>query len=180
MKFFKRLLIGLLILLAIPFLMALFVTKQYDAVREIVIHVPKDTVFNYVKYLKNQDNYSKWAAMDPNMNKSYRGIDGTVGFVSAWSSTNEDVGAGEQEIKKIVPGERIDYELRFIEPFQSTEPAFMSTVAIDSATTKVTWGFHGEVDYPMNIIFLFMDFEKMIGDDLEIGLSKLKIIMEQP
>ena len=51
--------------------------------------------------------------MDPDMKKTYRGTDGTVGFVSAWDSEKDDVGKGEQEIIKITDGERIDYELRF-------------------------------------------------------------------
>ena len=74
----------------------------------------EDEVFDYVKYLKNQDNFSKWASMDPDMQKTYRGTDVTVGFVSAWASDNPDVGVGEQEIKAITAGQRIDFELRFI------------------------------------------------------------------
>jgi hypothetical protein len=36
--------------------------------------------------------------MDPDMKKTYRGTDGTVGFVSEWESNKKDVGTGEQEI----------------------------------------------------------------------------------
>jgi hypothetical protein len=31
----------------------------------------------------------------------------------------------------------------------------------------------------MNLMLLFMNFEKMIGDDLEIGLENLKSILEK-
>ncbi len=41
-----------------------------------------------------------------------------------WSSENEKVGAGEQEIIAIVEGERIDFELRFLAPFRSTDPTY--------------------------------------------------------
>jgi hypothetical protein len=117
--------------------------------------------------------------MDPNMKKTYTGTDGTVGFISAWESDNKDVGKGEQEIIKITEGERIDFELRFLEPFQATEPAFMTTVSIAQDETKVVWGFQGHMDYPMNLMFLFMDFETMIGNDLETGLENLKTILEE-
>ncbi len=175
----KKILVTIIIIIAIPLVVAMFVKKEYSVEREIVINKPKQEVFDYVKYLKNQDNYSKWATMDPAMKKTYRGTDGTVGFVSAWESENEDVGTGEQEIIKITEGERIDFELRFIKPFEATEPAYMTTEKIAENQTKVKWGFRGHMNYPMNLMMLFMDFEKMIGDDLETGLRKLKTELEK-
>lgn len=179
MRTLKKILIAIVIIIAIPLVIALFVKKDYSVEREITINKPKQEVFNYVKYLKNQDNYSKWATMDPNMKKTYRGTDGTVGFVSAWESDKDDVGTGEQEIKKITEGERIDFELRFIKPFEATEPAYMTTESVSENQTKVKWGFSGHISYPMNIMMLSMDFEKMIGDDLETGLLNLKSKLEQ-
>ena len=179
MKTIKKILIALAIIVAIPLIVALFVKKDYAVEREITINKPKTEVFDYIKYLKNQDQYSKWASMDPAMIKTYRGTDGTVGFVAAWESKVDDVGVGEQEIKKIIEGERIDFELRFFKPFEATEPAFMTTEAISENQTKVKWGFSGHMNYPMNIMMLFMDFEKMIGDDLQTGLDKLKTLLEK-
>ncbi len=101
MKILKTILIAVGILIAVPLIVSLFVKKDYEVEREITIDKPKEDVFDYVKFLKNQDNYSKWATMDPDMKKTYRGTDGTVGFISAWESNNKDVGKGEQEIKKI-------------------------------------------------------------------------------
>ncbi len=178
MKILKTILIAVGILIAVPLIVSLFVKKDYEVEREITIDKPKEDVFDYVKFLKNQDNYSKWATMDPDMKKTYRGTDGTVGFISAWESNNKDVGKGEQEIKKITEGERIDFELRFFEPFESTEPAYMTTESVSENQTKVKWGFSGHMDYPMNIMMLFMDFEKMIGDDLDTGLKNLKSVLE--
>lgn len=179
MKIVKKILLGLVILIAIPFIVALFVAKEYAVEREININKPKTEVFDYIKHLKNQDTYSKWNNMDPNMKKEYRGTDGEVGFVSAWDSDNEDVGAGEQEIKKITEGERIDFELRFLKPFEATEPAYMITEVVSDVETKVKWGFSGKMPYPMNIMMLFMNMEEMIGADLEEGLKNLKVVLEK-
>lgn len=179
MKALRMLLIVLGILIALPLVVALFVKTHYAVERSITINQPKQIVFDYVKFLKNQDQYSKWATMDANMKKTYRGEDGQVGFVSAWESQNPDVGKGEQEIVKITDGERIDFELRFFEPWQSKEPAYMTTSAATDSTTLVKWGFSGHMDYPMNLFLLFMDMEKMIGDDLATGLNNLKNVMEK-
>ncbi len=179
MKIFKKIVIVLAIIIAIPLLVALFVKKDYAVEREIVINQPKEVVFGYIKFLKNQDNFSKWATMDSGMKKTYRGTDGMVGFVSAWESQKDDVGTGEQEIKKITEGERIDYELRFIKPFESTEKAYMITEATGDKQTKVKWGFSGRMNYPVNLMLLFMNFEKMIGNDFETGLNRLKGELEK-
>jgi hypothetical protein len=171
--------IVILILVAIPLIVALFVKKAYHVEREVIINKPKEVVYDYVKFLKNQDNYSVWLKMDPNAKKEYKGTDGTVGFVSAWSSDNKDLGKGEQEIKGIKEGERIDYELRFKEPMESTEKAWMTLESPDSTSAKVIWGFNGKMNYPMNLMMLFMDFEGMIGKDLQNGLDNLKEILEK-
>jgi hypothetical protein len=178
----KIVLIVLLVIIAIVVLAlitALFVKKEYAVEKEVVINKPKAEVFNYILQLKNQDNFSVWAQIDPAMKKEYKGTDGTVGFVSAWDSENKNAGKGEQEITKISDGNRIDYELRFIKPFKSTSEAYMVTEKYSENQTRVKWGFTGKMNYPMNLMLLFMDMNKMIGRDFENGLKNLKIILEK-
>ncbi len=175
----KKLSMFIVIIIAIPLVAALFVHKSYHVEREILIEKPKDEIFNYVKYLKNQNKFSKWANIDPNMISTFRGTDGEVGFVSAWESQHEQVGTGEQEIIAIDEGKRIDFELRFFKPFEATDPAYMIIEEVSPTQTKVKWGFSGHMDYPTNLLFLLMDFEKTIGDDLQMGLDNLKQLQEQ-
>lgn len=156
----------------------LFIPKGMKATREIIINKPNAEVFNYIKQLKNQDNYSKWGSMDPNMKKEYRGTDATVGFVSAWEG-NKKGGAGEQEITGVEEGRKLSTELRFIKPFKSVAQSTMTTEALSDNSTKVSWGFEGQMNYPMNIMKLFMNMEKSIGDDFSTGLSNLKALLEK-
>ena len=179
MKIVKKILIAIVVLVAIILIAALFIKKDMKAEREVVINKPKQEVYDYIKMLKNQNSYSKWARKDPNMKKDYRGTDNTVGFVSAWESDNGEVGKGEQEIKKIDEGKRIDYELRFMKPMESTAAAYMITDSLAPSQTRVKWGFVGNISYPFNFIRLFMDMEKSVGDDFEEGLRNLKGIVEK-
>lgn len=179
MKILKRILLFLLCLVVIALIVALFVKKDYAIERSVTINKPKTEVFDYIKYLKNQDSYSKWAKMDPAAKKTYTGTDATPGFISAWDSKKSDVGKGEQEIKKIAEGARVDYQLRFKKPWESTAEAYMSTDSISAGQTKVSWGITGHMPYPMNIMQLFMNMDKMLGKDLEVGLSNLKVLEEK-
>lgn len=177
MRILKRILVIILSLIVLLLVIALFLKKDYNIVKEVTINKPKAEVYNYVKFLKNQNEFSKWAKMDPNMKKEFRGTDATVGFVSAWEG-NKDVGKGEQEIKKITEGERIDYEVRFIKPWESKMDSYISTEAVGENQTKVKWGISGTMPYPMNLMRLF-GMEKSIGNDLQTGLDNLKALQEK-
>ncbi|TMM57196.1 polyketide cyclase [Maribacter algarum] len=174
MRILKKVLIVLGVLIAIPLILAAFTKKEYAVEKEVTINKSKQEVFDYIKSLKNQEKFSKWAAMDPDMERTYSGTDGTVGFVAGWKSDNPDVGVGEQEIISIKNGERIDFELRFMEPFEASDKAYMTTEDVGNNQTKVKWGFNGRMDYPMNFMMVFMDMEEMIGNDFAIGLENLK------
>ena len=176
----KKVLLVLGFLLALPLITTLFVRQDYKVETQVVIDQPVQLVFDYIRFLGNQDSFSVWAGLDPNMQKSYRGVDGTVGFVSAWQSDNPDVGSGEQEIKAIAEAKRIDFELRFYQPFAAVSPAYMTTEAIAPQQTRVSWGFAGHMSYPMNLMLLFMDVESIIAADLQQGLDNLKLILEAP
>ncbi len=179
MKILLIILLALVAIIALILIVGLFLKKKYTIEREIVILKPKQVVFDYIKLLKNQDNFSKWANMDPDMKKEYRGTDGTEGFVSAWDSQNKQVGKGEQTIKRIIDGESIDYELHFIKPFENLSDARMKTVSLADNQTRVIWSFSSSMKYPMNLMLVFMNMEKMLGDDLQTGLKNLKNILEK-
>ena len=180
MKTVKRILIVLAIIVAIPLILALFVSPEYTVERSVQINRPKDQVFGYIKHLKNHDNFTVWSKMDPNMKKEFRGDDATVGFVSAWESQDDNVGTGEQEIRKIEEGRLIETELRFIKPFEGLATANMITEDAGNNTTTVRWNFSSRMPYPMNVMLLFMDMEDMLGKDLQQGLDNLKRSMESP
>ena len=175
MKILKRILIGIVAIIAVLLLTALFVNKDYNVERSVSINKPKEQVFSFVKQAKNQDQYNKWIQADPQVKKTYRGEDGTVGFVYAWES--KEVGKGEQEISSIREGEQIDFALRFKEPFESNAAARMTTEAVADNQTKVSWRMEGSSPYPMNLMNLFVP--SVLGKDLEASLENLKTILEK-
>lgn len=178
MGLIKKILVILILIVAIVLTAAYFMPKNYAVEREITINKPVDSVFNYVKSLKNQNEFSVWANIDPKMKITYTGTDGAVGSKSAWESDVKEVGAGEQEITKITEGQRIDFALRFKKPMEDTAVGFMSTETVAGNQTKVKWGISGVIPYPMNIMLPMMKMDQMIGNDLQKGLENLKTKLE--
>lgn len=178
MGIIKKILIALILIIAIVLIAAYIMPKNYAVEREITINKPADSVFNYVRSLKNQNEFSVWANIDPKMKSTYSGTDGAVGSKSAWESDVKEVGVGEQEITKITEGKRIDFALRFKKPMEDTAVGYMSTESITENQTKVKWGINGVIPYPMNIMLPMMKMDNMIGNDLQKGLENLKSTLE--
>lgn len=178
----KKLLIAIgavLVLIVAAVAAAVFVTPTDFAVeREVVINKPREDVFNYVKHVRSQSEWGPWFKKEPTMKQEFRGTDGEVGFVAYWKGEKEETGEGEQEIKRIVPNERLETELRFMQPFASTADTYLVTEDAGEAKTRVKWGFTGSMPRPMNLMLLVFDMDKAIGKDFDDGLASLKQIME--
>jgi hypothetical protein len=158
---------------------AMLSPTDFRVERDVVINRPKSEVFAYAKMLKSQNEWGPWFKKDPAMQQEFRGTDGTPGFVSYWKSTNDEVGEGEQEIKNIVEGERVDSEIRFKQPFESKADAYITTEETSPGQTKVKWGFSGSMPRPMNLFMLVMDMDAAVGKDFQEGLATMKQILEK-
>ncbi len=164
-------------MISILLLVALFIKNEYSIKREIAISRPAKDVYGFIKYQKNQEQYSKWVMADPNMKKEFTGTDGSIGFVYAWDSEDKNVGIGEQEIIKLIEGERVDAEIRFIKPFEGVAQTSMIIESESENQVKVIWVMNGRNSYPMNLMVPFID--GMLGTDLELSLANLKTILEK-
>lgn len=154
-----------------------FMEKSYRLSSSTVIDRPVSEVFNFVKHLRNQEKYSKWVMADPGIQLDYRGVDGTVGFISAWKSDDKNVGVGEQEITAIEEGKRYDVEIRFEKPFKSVSQAYTTTEAVDANHTRVTTTFEATTPYPMNLMTPMI--KKMLQKDMDQNAAQLKAVLEE-
>jgi len=167
----------IVIILVVIIILGLIAPKNLAVNRSIIINKSRSETFQYLKLIKNQDHWSPWKNKDPNMEQSYVGTDGEVGFVSKWKG-NKDVGEGEQEILSIIENESINSQLRFFKPWKSESIGHFELGKVDEEHTLVTWGFSGQNKFPFNIFMLFMNMDKTLGKDFEEGLVSLKEILE--
>jgi hypothetical protein len=164
---------GIVVLLLI---IALFMKKEHYVKREIIINAPLQKVFDFLKLLRNQDQFNKWARTDPDRKWEFKGTDGTVGFIISWSG-NKKAGEGAKEIMNIVEGKKIETEIRFIKPMRMSAAVIMETESLSENQTKVSMSNSGTIKYPLNI-FIPMA-EKNFPKDMEESLNTLKNILEK-
>lgn len=177
MKIFKKVLIGLLIVIAIPFIIALFLPNTYTVSVTETINRPRQDVFDYVRMLDNQKNYSVWVMQDPNLNPVIVGDDGTVGAIQKWNSKDDGVGEGEQEITSLGL-DRMDVDLRFKRPFEGEAKAANIFKEVSADQTQLTTEFYSNDPYPFNLFSCFFG-RKMIEKAQTKNLRNLKSILEK-
>ena len=163
-------------IIALLLIMALFMKKEHYVNREIIINAPREKVFDFLKLLKNQDKFNKWAKTDQDRKEEFKGTDGTVGFIYSWSG-NKSAGVGEKEIKNIIEGKRIETEIRFVKPMRISAYVIMETESLPGDQTRVNLINGGTLKYPLNIMIPIA--EKNFGKDIDISLSTLKDILEK-
>jgi hypothetical protein len=162
-------------IIALLLIIALFMRREHYVNREIIIDAPRQKVFDFLKLLKNQDQFNKWAKTDKDRKEETKGTDGTVGFIYSWSG-NKSAGQGEKEIMNIVEGKRIETEIRFVKPMRISAYVVMETESLSDNQTKVTLSNGGKLNYPLNIMIPIA--EKNFAKDLDFSLSTLKNILE--
>ncbi len=144
--------------------------------KSVVIDRDVQDVFEYVRFTKNQMNYSKWSMADPDQKIAELGEDGSVGHVFSWDSQMDNVGAGRQEIKNVIKDQEIHYEIKFERPMPSVAESFMKVDKLGDNQTKVTWSFESPMDDSM--ADKIEEFQQEIGIDIDESLSNLKSVLE--
>ncbi len=162
-------------IIALVLIIALFMKREHYVNREIVINAPRQKVFDYIKLLKNQDEFNKNAMAAPDRKREFKGTDGTVGYIYSWSG-NKDAGVGEKEIKNIIDGQRIETEIRFVKPMRTSALVVMETQSLTDNQTKVSWSNAGKLIYPLNLLVPML--EKHVTKDMDKSLSNLKDILD--
>ena len=145
--------------------------------REVTINRPHSEVFSYLKSLGNFQKWNPFFRKDPNTKIATRGQDTQIGFVTSWEG-NREVGIGEQEITRIIEGKQIDFELRFKKPYTATNQVYFTAEPLGHSQTRVRWGISGKSPFPMNLLGMIFNSEKIIGNEFDWGLNKLKSILE--
>jgi hypothetical protein len=150
--------------------------SEFKTTRTARISAPAGVVFENVNDLHKWEAWSPWAKMDPNAKSTFRGSPAGLGASMAWAGNNK-VGEGSMTITESRPNERIRLKLEFLKPFKASndgEFAFQS----EGAQTLVTWSMSGRNNFMFKAVGLFMNCDKMVGDQFERGLASLDSVSQ--
>jgi uncharacterized protein YndB with AHSA1/START domain len=168
----------IVLLLAVVAVLGLAATKpdHYHVERSATMSAPPAAVFAQLNDFHHWEAWSPWEKIDPAMKRTFDGPASGKDQSYAWVG-NDKVGEGKMTITASEPDTHLGIRLDFIKPWTETcEVDF--AVAPEAEGTKVTWGMNGNHTYVSKIFCVFMDMDKMIGNDFEKGLAQLKTVTE--
>jgi Polyketide cyclase / dehydrase and lipid transport len=170
--------IGIGIAAVIVVFLIVVVTRPdtYHVERSKVISAAPEAIYGHVADFQQWKAWSPWDKIDPNMKRTFGGKQGTVGATYAWVG-NDEVGEGDMTITSVDPGKRVEINLHFVKPFESSAKNGFKFEP-EGKDTKVTWYMDGNNNFLSKIMCLFMDMDKMIGKDFEKGLDSMKQVSE--
>lgn len=150
---------------------------QFMVERTETIEAPAEEIFSKVGNLEGWDAWSPWAELDPEMDKTYTGEQGTVGSSYHWTG-NRKVGEGKMTLTDVAKNERVEIDLEFVKPFKAQNITEI-VLSPEGDATEVTWRMTGQRTFMVKVMGLFgRNMDKMVGPDFEKGLSKLKRLSE--
>lgn len=175
MKMVKRLLIGILLLIAVWVGIAFLLPSQFNVARSAIINAPAEKIYPLIATTRQWENWAVWKQRDPNMKIEYAGPESGIGAKWSWESKSE--GSGEMEFTSAEPNKLLSYRLLF-KDFNTTSAGTL-TLEPDGANTKVTWSFVGEAGNNPMMRYMGLMMDGMIGKDFEAGLANLKALAER-
>ncbi len=175
---FKKVLLGLLAAVAVFAVVVALQSPDFRVERSVTVAAPPAAVFEQVNDFHMWEAWSPWAKIDPAMTASYEGPSAGVGAVYRWAGNNE-VGAGSMTITESRPGEYVGIDLHFLKPFEGTNRSEFA-LKPDGDKTLVTWTMTGRKNFVTKAVGLVLGIDKMVGDQFDAGLAKLKTVAETP
>lgn len=175
MGILKKILLGIVVLVALLVVVGLFLPSSAHVERSAVIAAPICTVHALANGYARFNEWSPWAKRDPNTKYTYEGPDSGVGAKMSWASDDRNVGAGSQEIVESKPFELVRTKLDLGD--QGTADAFFR-LSKEGEGTKVVWGFDTDFGWSLIGRYFGLAMDSLVGDDYEKGLANLKTFAE--
>ncbi len=175
MKILKNILLGIIILLAVLFVVSLFLPSKIFVQRSMVMNAPASTVFEQINVLKNWEKWSPWHKMDSNMLLTYDGPESGVGASYTWSSEMKNVGNGKLTLSGVWPNDSIITNLEFDGQNNAVSGYYLKEVEGGTELTITM-----KVDMGNNPFYKYMGLllDKYIGEDYIKALNNIKTIVE--
>ena len=172
----KRVLVGLGVLVVAFVALVSMQPSEFRVARTTTISAPAPAVFAHVNDFHEWEAWNPWGKIDPAMKQTYAGAPAGAGAIYTWVG-NMEVGEGRMTIIESRPSELIRIKLEFLKPLATTSVAEF-TFQPQGDRTVVTWRMVGESNFMAKAIHLVMDVDKMVGDQFEQGLARMKSVVE--
>jgi uncharacterized protein YndB with AHSA1/START domain len=151
---------------------------SFRVARSVVIAAPAERIFPLLDDFHRWTAWSPYEGIDPTLQRKYSGVERGVGAIYEWSG-NGKAGKGRMEIVGEQPPGKLVIKLDFEKPFEGHNVAEF-TIRPSGSGHEVVWAMGGPSPFMSKLMGLFMNLDRLIGKDFELGLANLKRVAEGP
>jgi hypothetical protein len=144
--------------------------------RSTRIAAPPERILPLIDDFHAWASWSPYEKLDPAMKRTFSGAARGPGAVYEWDG-NSKAGAGRMEITR-ADTSRVSTQLDFTRPFRANNVADF-IFEPEAGGTKVTWNMTGTSAFMTKLFGVFVNMDRLIGRDFEVGLANLKTLAEQ-
>ena len=149
---------------------------DFKVERSATLRAPAPAAFAQVNDFHNWQEWSPWAKLDPNAKYGFEGPAAGKDAVFTWSG-NSQIGEGKMTVVDSRPNELVDLKVDFTKPFENTSSSTFEFKP-EANQTLVTWSMGGKQNFIEKAMCIVFNGKKMIGDEMDKGLAKLKSVAE--
>src|SRR5262245_58905327 len=171
--------IGVLLVVGIAAVLALAAAKPdvFRVQRAATIKAPPEKIFPLISDFRHWTAWSPYERKDPAMKKSFSGAAAGKGAVYEWDG-DKNVGKGRIEITEATLPSKVALKLDFVRPFEAHNVVEF-TLQPKGDATDVTWAMQGPAPFLSKVMQVFLNMDRMVGQDFEAGLANMKALAEK-
>ncbi|HUQ98750.1 MAG TPA: SRPBCC family protein [Gemmatimonadaceae bacterium] len=145
--------------------------------RTATIHATPDKIYPLIADFHRWTAWSPYETLDPAMKRTYTGAESGLGATYAWEG-NSKAGAGKMEIVEASTPSKVGIKLDFTKPLATHNVADFTLVP-HGDSTDVTWAMRGPTPYVAKVMGIFVNMDRLVGDQFATGLQNLKTAAEK-
>jgi uncharacterized protein YndB with AHSA1/START domain len=168
-----------IVIAAIVAALLIYVSTKPDTFRiqrSAAIAAPPEKIFPHLNDLRAHHAWSPFEK-DPAVKRTMSATSAGKGAVYEWDG-NREMGAGRIAITESVPSSKVVLALDMLKPFPAKNTVEY-TLEPKGNTTNITWAMYGPQPFLFKLMSTFIDCEKMVGKEFDLGLANLKAIAER-
>lgn len=170
MKILKGILVVILAIIALFFIVAIFLPDSFRVQRSTEINKPVNEVYNYVADFNNFHDWNPWTKLEPDHKVEITGDSATIGQKYYWEG--KIIGSGDMVFTEFNPYSKIKSDIHFYTPNEGEAKVDWDFEPFDKGT-KVTWSIYGDSDYPFGR-YMGLMMDGFLGASFEEGMKNLK------
>ena len=177
MSFPLKILVGISVLFSLFMIIGFFLPSNYKVTKTVMINAAHGKVYPYLNDLEEWPRWTVWNTENDETLKVKYGVK-SKGEGASMRWNGDKMGNGRLQIKESYPLEGVKFVMHLQDDRILMNGELKITPEMETQQTKIDWTCSGKLDHNPARRYMGLMMNRMLENDLENGLQKLKKLVE--